>query len=83
MLNYFDSGHFLYFPIHYTMTLVVQCKKCKAIHDSPLQSVSTAKEFVVARQKSELFENLWKCPKCGRMSEYTRFDYYWQEKPSN
>ena len=61
------------------MTLVVKCKSCKAIHEAPIQSVTTQKEFVVAKEKSELFENMWKCPKCGRMSTYTSFDYSWQE----
>lgn len=61
------------------MTLVVKCKSCKAIHESPIQSVTTQKEFVVAKEKSELFENMWKCPNCGRMSTYRSFDYLWQE----
>lgn len=62
------------------MTAVVRCKSCKAIHDSPIQSVTTPQEFVKAKEKSELFENMWKCPKCGRMSMYTRFDYLWQDE---
>jgi len=52
---------------------------CKEIHESPIQSVLTAVEFVKAKEKSELFENMWKCPKCGRMSMYSSFDYFWQE----
>ncbi len=61
------------------MTLVVKCKSCKVVHESPIQSAATQKEFIVAKEKSELFENMWKCPKCGRMSAYTSFDYAWQE----
>ena len=62
------------------MTLVVKCKSCKAVHESPIQSVATQKEFLVAKEKSELFENMWNCPKCGKMSTYTSFDYFWFEK---
>ena len=60
------------------MTAAVRCKACKAVHESPIQSVSTEAEFVKAKGKAELFENMWKCPKCGRMSMYTSFDYFWQ-----
>jgi len=62
------------------MTLVVKCKSCKAIHESPIQSVATEKEFIEAKKKSELFENMWKCPKCGRMSMYSSFNYLWLDK---
>jgi len=62
------------------MTAVVKCKSCNAIHDSPIQSVNTKKEFIKAKEKLELFENMWKCPKCGRMSTYSSFDYSWQER---
>ena len=62
------------------MTAVVKCKSCNTIHDSPIQSVNTEIEFIKAKEKSELFENMWKCPKCGRMSTYSSFDYFWQER---
>ena len=62
------------------MPAVVKCKICKAIHESPIQIVRTAQEFINAKEKNELFENMWKCPKCGRMSMYTCFDYLWQEE---
>jgi len=56
---------------------------CKAIHESPIQSVLTEIEFMKAKEKSELFENMWKCPKCGGMSMYTSFNYFWQEPHSS
>ena len=62
------------------MTAVVKCKSCSAVHDSPIQSVNTEKEFIKAKEKSELFENMWKCPNCGRMYAYSSFDYFWQER---
>ncbi len=62
------------------MTSVVECKACKALHKSPVQSVATRQEFIKAKDKSELFENMWKCPKCGRMSMYSSFDYLWYEE---
>lgn len=62
------------------MTAVVRCKICKTIHDSPIQSVIIYQEFIKAKEKSELFENMWKCPKCGRMSMYTSFDYLWKDE---
>ena len=61
------------------MTTVVKCKICKTLHKTPIQSVQTAQEFVKAKEKSEFFENMWKCPNCGRMSMYTSFDYLWHE----
>ncbi|MDH3766727.1 MAG: CpXC domain-containing protein [Nitrosopumilus sp.] len=62
------------------MTLVVKCKSCSTVHKSPIQSVATKNEFIKAKEKLELFENIWKCPKCGRMSMYSSFDYGWQEE---
>ena len=63
------------------MTTVVKCKSCGQLHKSPIQSVATKQEFIKAKEKSELFENMWKCPKCGRMSTYSSFDYLWYEDP--
>ena len=63
-----------------SMTSVVECKACKALHKSPIQSVATKQEFIKAKDKSELFENMCKCPKCGRMSMYSSFDYIWYEE---
>ena len=65
------------------MTAVTKCKICKAIHESPIQSVLTEIDFMKAKEKSELFENMWKCPQCGRMSMYRSFDYFWQETPNS
>ncbi|MDH3278430.1 MAG: CpXC domain-containing protein [Nitrosopumilus sp.] len=62
------------------MTLVVKCKSCSTVHKSHIQSVATKNEFIKAKEKLELFENIWKCPKCGRMSMYSSFDYGWQEE---
>ena len=38
---------------------------------------------IKAKENSELFENMWKCPNCGRMSMYTSFDYLWHEEKEN
>ena len=65
------------------MTTFVKCKICKKIHQTPIQSVQTRHEFIKAKEHSELFENMWKCPCCGRMSMYTSFDYLWNEEKEN
>ena len=62
------------------MTTFVKCKICKKIHQTPIQSVQTVDEFIKAKENSEFFENLWKCPSCGRMSMYMSLDYLWHEE---